>query len=72
MTWKEFLRTHWDVIAATDFLTAEVWTPAGLIRYHVLFEIRLATRDLRIAGIGILRSRRQLGGLLRYYYGDAA
>ena len=51
MTWKEFLRTHWDVIAATDFLTAEVWTPAGLVRYHVLFVIRLATREIKIAGI---------------------
>lgn len=51
MTWKEFLRTHWDVIAATDFFTAEVWTPAGLVRYHVLFVIRLATREIKIAGI---------------------
>ena len=51
MTWKEFLRTHWDVIAATDFFTAEVWTPVGLVRYHVLFVIRLATREIKIAGI---------------------
>jgi len=51
MTWKEFLRTHWNVIAATDFFTAEVWTRAGLVRYHVLFVIRLATREVRIAGI---------------------
>jgi len=26
MTLKEVLRTRWDLIAATDFLTAEVWT----------------------------------------------
>jgi len=26
MTWKEFLRTHWDVLAATDFFTVELWT----------------------------------------------
>jgi len=44
-------RTHWDVIAATDFFTVEVWTPAGLVRYHVLFVIRLATREIKIAGI---------------------
>jgi putative transposase len=30
-TWKEFIRTHMDVLVATDFLTAEVWTTAGLI-----------------------------------------
>ena len=28
-----------------------MWTPAGLIRYHVLFVIRLATPEVRIAGI---------------------
>lgn len=26
MTWKEFLGTHWDVLASTDFFKAEVWT----------------------------------------------
>jgi transposase InsO family protein len=51
MTWKEFLRIHWNTIAATDFFTVEVWTPLGLVRYHVLFVIRLVTREVRIAGI---------------------
>jgi hypothetical protein len=50
MTWKGFLRNHWNVIAATDFFTAEVWTPAGLVRYHVLFVIRLATRGVQMLG----------------------
>ena len=26
-TWKEFLRSHWDQIVASDFFTIEVWTP---------------------------------------------
>ena len=43
-TWKEFLRSHFAVIAAADFFSVEVWTAAGLVRYHVLFAIRLATR----------------------------
>ena len=51
MTWKEFLRTHWEVLAATDFFTVELWTATGLIRYHVLFVIRLATREVHIAGL---------------------
>ena len=25
-TWKEFIRTHMEVLVATDFFTAEVWT----------------------------------------------
>ena len=32
-TWKEFLRTHMDVLVATDFFTAEVWTLGGLVTY---------------------------------------
>jgi transposase InsO family protein len=50
-TWKEFLRTHWDVLAAADFFSVEVWTALGLVRHHVLFVIRLATREVHIAGI---------------------
>src|SRR6266446_5676399 len=51
MTWKEFLRVHWSTMAATDFFTVEVWTPVGLVRYHVLFVMRLMTREIHIAGI---------------------
>ena len=35
--WKEFIRTHMDVLVATDFFTAEVWTLGGLVTYYVLF-----------------------------------
>jgi transposase InsO family protein len=51
MSWAEFLKSHWELMAATDFFTAEVWTAYGLIRYHVLFVIRLATREVQIVGI---------------------
>jgi hypothetical protein len=37
--WKEFLRTHRDVLASADFFSAEVWTALGLVRYHVFFVI---------------------------------
>ena len=33
--WKTFLKAHWDVIAATDFFTVEVWTLRGLVTYYV-------------------------------------
>ena len=32
-TWKEFIRTHLDVLVATDFFTAEVWTLGGLLKW---------------------------------------
>jgi transposase InsO family protein len=50
-TWREFLKAHWDVLAAADFFSVEVWTPTGLTRFAVLFVIELATRRVEIAGI---------------------
>jgi len=49
--WKEFIRSHMDVLAATDFFTAEVWTKSGLVTYYVLFFMHLATRRVHIAGV---------------------
>ncbi len=49
-SWRTFLKAHWDVLAATDFFTIEVWTPRGLVTYYVLFVIHLATRKISIAG----------------------
>lgn len=49
-TWKEFIRSHMDVLAATDFFTAEVWTKGGLVTYYVLFFMHLATRKVHVAG----------------------
>ena len=50
-TWAEFLKMHWESIAAMDFFTVEVWTAKGLTRFHVLFVIDLSTRHVEIAGI---------------------
>ena len=50
-TWREFLAAHWDVMAAADFFTVEVWLPRGLTRFTVLVLIELATRRVEIAGI---------------------
>jgi len=50
-TWSDFLKRHWDVLAATDFFTVEVWSLKGIVRYHVLFVIKISTREVHIAGI---------------------
>jgi hypothetical protein len=50
MTWKEFLKTHWEVLAATEFFTLEVWTDRGLVRYHMLFVIKVVTRKMNLTG----------------------
>ena len=50
-TLKQFLETHWDVLAATDSFSVEIWSPTGLVRFYALFVIDLATRRVHIAGI---------------------
>jgi putative transposase len=50
-TWKEFIRMHMDVLVATDFFTAEVWTLGGLVTYYVLFFIHLGSRQVHVAGV---------------------
>ena len=52
-SWSTFLKAHWGMIAASDFLTVEVWTLKGLVTHYVLFVIDLATRGVHIAGITV-------------------
>jgi putative transposase len=51
MSWSQFLKLHWDVLAATDFFTVEVATWHGLVTYYVLVVMELATRRVQIAGM---------------------
>ena len=50
-TWRAFIRTHMEVLWATDFFTAEVWTMHGLVTYYVLFVMHLETRRVHVAGV---------------------
>jgi putative transposase len=45
------LKTHWDVLAAADFFTVEVWTGRDLTRFAGLFFIELSSRRVEIASI---------------------
>jgi len=33
VSWKDFIRSHWDVLVGMDFFTAEVLTLKGLLTY---------------------------------------
>jgi putative transposase len=50
-TWNEFIRTHLDVLVATDFFTAEVWTLGGLVTYYVLFFLHMGSRQIHVGGV---------------------
>jgi hypothetical protein len=50
-TWKEFIRSHMNVLAGTDFFTVEVLTWRGLVTYYVLFFIEIGCRRIGLGGI---------------------
>ncbi|TWT84534.1 Integrase core domain protein [Planctomycetes bacterium CA13] len=49
-SWETFLQAYWDVMAASDFTTVEVWTKKGLTTYYLLFGMELKTRRVHFAG----------------------
>ena len=50
-TWTEFIRTHRDVLVATDCSTAAVWTFGGWVTYDILFFLHLGSRQGHIASV---------------------
>ena len=50
VSWKDFIRSHRDVLIGMDFFTAEVLTLKGLLTYYVLFFIHLETRRVSLVG----------------------
>ncbi|MEN6426864.1 MAG: integrase core domain-containing protein, partial [Phycisphaerales bacterium] len=50
-TWKEFIKSHWSVLAACDFFSVELLVRGKLVRCMVLFAIDAATRKVDILGL---------------------
>jgi putative transposase len=51
LTWKQFIKTHVDIMWGCDFFTHEVWSRQGLITYYILVFIHLGTRRLEIVNL---------------------
>ena len=52
-TWRAFLNMHWEVLAALDFATIEVWTQQGLSTFYLLLVLEPSTRRVELAGFTI-------------------
>jgi len=50
VSWKDFIRSHRDVLVGMDFFTTEVLTLKGLTTCYVLFFIHLESRQVKLAG----------------------
>jgi putative transposase len=60
-SWKSFRAAHGAQIAATDFVTIEVWTLRGLKSFNVLFMIHRDTRCVHPAEVNQLPHDRLVG-----------
>jgi putative transposase len=49
-SWETFLKAHWDVMAAIDFTTVEVWTTRGQTTFYLLFVMELKSRRVHFVG----------------------
>jgi hypothetical protein len=50
-TWHEFIKSHWDVLAACDFFTVELLVGHRLVRCTLFFVMELATRKVFFAPV---------------------
>jgi hypothetical protein len=50
-TWKEFIRSRWNVLAACDFFPVELLIKGKLVRCMVFIAIELSTRKVETLGI---------------------
>ena len=50
-TWKEFIKSHWEVLTACDFFSMELLVKGRFVRCMVLFAIELSTRKVELLGI---------------------
>src|ERR1700693_4261906 len=51
LSWRDFIASHMEVLAGTDFFTVEILTWRGLATYYVLFFIHLESRCVSLAGL---------------------
>jgi len=50
-TWKEYISSHWSVLAAYDFFSIDLLVKGRLVRCFVLFAMKLSTRRVKLLGI---------------------
>ena len=56
VTWREFIRSHIEVLRATDFFTSEIWTWYRLVVFFLLSFLPFGRGPLPIVGMTALRN----------------
>ncbi len=50
-TWKEFIKSHWNILAACDLFSVELLVKGRLVRCMAFFAIELSTRKVELLGV---------------------
>jgi len=69
-TWKEFIKSHWNVLAACDFFSIELFVKGKLVRCMVLFAVDAATRKVEILGLPAQPNGAWMAQIARNVSGD--
>jgi putative transposase len=69
-TWKESIKSHWNVLAACDFFSVELLIKGKLVRCMVLFAIDLSTRKVEILGLHVQPNGPWMEQIARNVSGD--
>jgi hypothetical protein len=64
VTWREFVRCHWDMLLATDFFTSDVWSWFGRMVSSLLSFIHLGPHQVSAVGMTQYHHVRWIGSLL--------
>jgi hypothetical protein len=68
-TWKDFIRRHMDVLAATDFFTVELLNCRGLVTYYVLISFTWRAGECPSLASQIIRRHAGCGRWLATQHG---
>ena len=68
VTWREFIRSHWDVLVATDFSGGEAWSWFGLALSCLLDFIDGCCSQMRSVKASWSRYVQQMHAIARYHF----
>ena len=65
VTWREFIRSHWDVLVATGFFNSEVWSWFGLMISFLLSWFHFSRHQFQSVGVTLHVQMQALRTLMR-------
>ena len=64
VTWREFVRTHMDVLLATDFFNSDIWSWRGFATFCLHSFMNRTCRQIRCVGTALHQYEKRLRSLM--------